>query len=158
MAEMVEQLVETWHINNRVNLKILDTIDADALAMTLSPRGGGTPGKLFRHLVDSRRRWLEAIKKALAEDIPVIPLEEAHNKKLLKSGLIATADAFEQIIRESMANGGDVKRFKHGIVTMVAYLIAHDAHHRGNIFLTLKHCGYKLDNALKYGIWEWNKI
>lgn len=155
---MVEQLVETWHINNRVNLILLENLDAEALQMTLSKRGGGTPGKLLRHLVDSRRRWLEAIEKAFAKDIPAIPLEEAHNKKLLKSGLIATAAAIEQIIRESMANGGEVKRFKHGIVTMVAYLIAHDAHHRGNIFLTLKHCGYKLSNALKYGIWDWNKI
>jgi len=36
--------------------------------------------------------------------------------------------------------------------------ISHEAHHRGGILLTMKQCGIKIPDTLKWGIWEWNKI
>jgi len=41
---------------------------------------------------------------------------------------------------------------------LIGYTISHEAHHRGNILLTIKQRGFKLACELKWGIWEWNKI
>jgi uncharacterized damage-inducible protein DinB len=35
-------------------------------------------------------------------------------------------------------------------------LIAHEGHHRGHAMLTLKQCGIKLPDVLKWGLWEWS--
>ncbi len=35
----------------------------------------------------------------------------------------------------------------------LSYFLAHDAHHRGNILLTLKLSGHKVDTDTQYGIW-----
>lgn len=35
----------------------------------------------------------------------------------------------------------------------MSYFLAHDAHHRGNILLTLKLSGHKVDTDTQYGIW-----
>jgi len=37
---MVEQLVESWQINHRVTLRLLEALSDDALKATLSTRGG----------------------------------------------------------------------------------------------------------------------
>ena len=53
---------------------------------------------------------------------------------------------------------GKVRGFSRGVVPLLAYLIAHDAHHRGNILLTLKQCGHPVPQNVRYGIWKWDKL
>ena len=44
---MVEQMLEAWHTNNRINLFLIDHISDEGLRCTLSARGGETsPGNL----------------------------------------------------------------------------------------------------------------
>ena len=38
------------------------------------------------------------------------------------------------------------------------YLVAHESHHRGNILLTPKTSGHKLDKDASYAIWNWDKM
>jgi predicted metal-dependent hydrolase len=38
------------------------------------------------------------------------------------------------------------------------YYISHEAHHRGNILLTMKKSGFPFSDALKWEIWDWNEI
>ena len=155
---MIEQLVETWMINNRVNLMLLDHLDKAALDSTLSTRGGRTVGNQLAHLYAVRRSWVEVTNKSLVESLPVIEREDGNDKKLLANGFKKSADVLAEIIRQSGANDGKVKGFKRGIVPMVGYMIAHEAHHRGSILLTLKQSGFKLNEQLRWGIWDWQKI
>jgi uncharacterized damage-inducible protein DinB len=48
-----------------------------------------------------------------------------------------------------------VKGFKPHAVGFLGYLIAHEAHHRGQATLILKALGSPLDNKADYGMWEW---
>lgn len=45
-----------------------------------------------------------------------------------------------------------------GIGVSVGYLIAHESHLRGNILLTLKQCGHKVDSETQYAIWDWDRM
>jgi uncharacterized damage-inducible protein DinB len=51
---MLEQLVETWQINHRVTLKLLDSLSEDALHATLSTRGGRDVARQLAHLNEVR--------------------------------------------------------------------------------------------------------
>ena len=44
---------------------------------------------------------------------------------------------------------------KGGPLVYLAYFMAHDAHHRGNILLTLKERGHAVGKDLRFGIWDW---
>ena len=41
------------------------------------------------------------------------------------------------------------------MIPFITYLIAHEAHHRGNMLLTLKLSGEKIEDKVKFGLWEW---
>jgi uncharacterized damage-inducible protein DinB len=155
---MTEDLVEAWLINNRVNLLLLNELTPEALRATLSTRGGRTVGQQLVHVYEVRRSKLEAAKKTLAEDLPAVTRDQGHDKRLLIRAFERSGSAVAELIRRSVAAGGQVKGFKRGIVALIGYLIAHDAHHRGHILLTLKQAKVKRSDHLRFGPWDWNRI
>ena len=156
---MLEQLVESWQVNHRVTLRLLDALSDDALKATLSTRGGRDVARQLAHVYEVRAGYAEGTSKTnRSAKLPHFAKGESPGKKQLRAALAASAKAIEISIRESWANGGKVTGFKRGVIPMVGYLIAHESHHRGSIMLTLKQTGHKLNDDLKWGLWDWNKM
>ena len=156
---MLEQLVETWQINHRVTLKLLDAISDDALKATLSTRGGRDVARQLAHVHEVRAGHAEVTSKTnFNAKLPHFAKGETPSKKQLRAALEASAKGIEISIREAWATGGKTPGFKRGLMPMVGYLIAHESHHRGSILLTLKQTGHKLSEDLKWGLWDWNKL
>ncbi len=152
------ELVEAWMINNRVNLMLLDNLNDAALQATLSTRGGRTVGHQLAHLCSVRRGWVEVAEKKLLAGVPSIERDDGHDKRRLADAFQKSGDVLATVIRQAGENGGKVKGYKRGVTTLVTYMIAHEAHHRGSILLTLKQTGFKLNDQLKWGIWDWAKL
>lgn len=153
-----EQIIETWFINHRTNLMLLDNLTEESLTLTTSKRGGGTIGHQLAHIYNVRFWKLEKYDKKLITGLSSIKSEDNKTITMLKDCHILSAKLIESILTQGIENDGEVKGFKRGVVPLLGYFIHHEAHHRGNILLTLKLCGYKLPPVLQYGIWEWNKI
>lgn len=153
-----KQILETWQINNRVNLKLLNALSAEALHCTLSSRGGGTPAKQFAHLHFVRLYRLEKFSRDLRKGQTKFTKEIKLDKELLKKRLSESSDGITSMLEQSIGNEGVVKGFRRGIIPLLGYLISHESHHRGNILLTLKQCGHKQPKSVTYGIWAWNQI
>lgn len=64
----------------------------------------------------------------------------------------------ETFLEDCMAGEPRRRPFKKGIVTTLAYFVAHESHHRGSILLTLKQSGHTLDQKAQYAIWNWDKM
>lgn len=156
---MLEQLVESWQINHRVTLRLLDALSDDALKATLSTRGGRDVARQLAHVHEVRVMFAETTSKTnRTAKLPHFAKGETPSKKQLRAVLDASAKGIETSVREAWANGGKTPGFKRGVIPMVGYLIAHESHHRGSILLTLKQTGHKLTDELKWGLWDWNKL
>jgi uncharacterized damage-inducible protein DinB len=155
---MVDQFVETWRINNRVNLILLDEISEEGLHSTLSKRGAGTPAKQFAHLHNVRFWKLEKLAADLVKNQSKISLKSRLTHESLRYKLIESSQAVEKMLRKGFENDGCIPGYQRGAITLMGYLISHESHHRGNMLLTLKQCGHELPRSFTYGIWNWTKI
>ena len=148
------QLLETWDINNRINLYLLDAVEAAAVGSHSASKGRSV-GEQFAHLHNVRLMWLKVAAPDLLKGLEKIEKELALDKKLLRKSLFDSGQAIRTLLNNSIASGGKVKGFKPHVGAFLGYLISHDSHHRGQILLSLKQAGHPIDKKTQYGIWEW---
>ena len=158
MTTIEKQIIETWFINHRTNLILLSCLTEEALNFTTSKRGGGSIGHQLAHIYNVRFWKLEKYDKSLIADLTTITAEDTKTIAMLKDCHEISAERIGKVLEDGIKKNGEIKGFKRGVVTLLGYFISHEGHHRGNILLTLNNCGFKIPDALKYGIWEWNKI
>ncbi len=158
MTTIEKQILETWFINHRTNLKVLDNLTEESLTLSTSKRGGGSVGHQLAHMYNVRFWKLEKINQELVKELTTVKAEDSKTIAMLKDCHTVSAALIAEVLQKGIDDGGSIKGNKRGLVPLLGYFIHHEAHHRGNILLTLKLCGYKLTDELKYGIWEWNKL
>ena len=149
-----QQLIETWRINNRIDLYLLDAIAAEHLADILVSKGRDVAGQ-FAHIHNVRLMWLKAALPQALDNLAKIEKEQIPDKRLLNASLIQSAEGIERLLDHAVENAGKVKNFRPHVTAFVGYLVAHDAQHRSQVIIALKQSGHPLDKKILYGIWEW---
>jgi uncharacterized damage-inducible protein DinB len=149
-------LADTWRLNNRVNLMLLEQLDEEQLAVTANPRARSVADQ-FAHMHNVRVTWLEPRAPELAKRLKKIG-KGAATKAALKDALEASAAAFAGLFADAENTGKMKVYFKRGPIAFFGYALAHEAHHRAQIILHLKYAGRPVDRGLGFSLWEWEKI
>ena len=144
-------LSETFQINNNINIYLLDAIAEEHLKDQSASKGRNT-GEQFAHMHNVRLMWLKVAEPLLLKGLEKIEKENGITKSILKKSLQDSSKAIDALLENSR---GKVKGFKPHATAFLGYLIAHEAHHRGQILLCLKQSGHMVDKKVQYGIWEW---
>ena len=149
--KLMNELSETFHINNNINLYLLDAIAEEHLKDQSASKGRNV-GEQFAHIHNVRLMWLQVADPALMAGLEKIEKEKVISKSILKKSLEASTKAMETLLENAT---GKVKGFKPHTTAFLGYLLAHEGHHRGQILLCLKQSGHMVDKKIQFGIWEW---
>jgi uncharacterized damage-inducible protein DinB len=149
----MNDLIETWFIHDRINRYLLDAIDEHHLA-DISASKGRSVRDQFAHIHNVRLMWLKASAPDLLDDQTKIEKELAPTKSELSFLLTQSGEAIGKLLEKAFTEG-KMKGFKPHPAAFLGYLISHESHHRGQIMLTLKQSGHKVDQKVQFGIWEW---
>lgn len=145
-------LADTWLLNNRVNRMLLHQLTDAQFAYRDSARTRSI-GEQMAHLHNVRATWLKAIANELLDGIE----KGAATKENVAQGLEASGARMARVLAEA-EHTGKLRGYKRGPVAFLGYLLAHEAHHRGEILIHLKHAKMPVDKAFGFSLWEWDKI
>jgi uncharacterized damage-inducible protein DinB len=150
---MSADLLDCWRLNNAINLRLIDAISDAGMKSTMSARGGRDVARQFVHLHNVRWAWLSMAGADLMKGVKKMNTKIPPTKAQLKASHTASCEGIGRWIATAVDAGVKMKNFAGGPYKALGYFLAHDAHHRGNILLTLKLSGHKVDTKTQYGIW-----
>ena len=147
-------LLNAFNTNNRINQYLIENLPTAAWKAKLPEGKGRTIAAIVAHMHNVRVMWLKAAKvteiPAQLERATVTPAQATH-------ALEDSRQALSVIITRALASDGRVKNFRPDVAGFLAYLIAHDAHHRGQITMLARQLGHALPQKAMFGMWEWGK-
>jgi uncharacterized damage-inducible protein DinB len=156
-AELSKVLVESYAINERMNQIILEHLDPAAWRAKLPGTKGRTIAAIVAHVHNVRRKWLRLSAPHLKLPAPLhhatCTVKQAQAAMLESGALCSQMSAEVKIFHRD----GWAKPWPAG-PAMLAYMLTHDAHHRGQICLLARQLGLPLPAKAAREIWVWEKL
>lgn len=145
-------LLNAFNTNNRINHYLIDNLPAPAWKAKPPDGKGRNVAAIVAHMHNVRVMWLKAAK---AEEIPAQLDRTTVSPTQAMRALETSRHALSVVIDRAMAGNGRIRSFKPDVAGFLAYLIAHDAHHRGQITMLARQLGHPLPQKAMFGMWEW---
>lgn len=147
-------LLNAFQINNRINLYLLENLPAEAWTAKPPEGKGRTVAAIVAHMHNVRVMWLKACgAQRVPEQLDRASVSPAQASQAVNE----SCEALSEIIQHALATDGRVKGFKPDVAGFLGYLIAHDAHHRGQITMLARQLGHPLPKQAMFGMWEWGR-
>jgi uncharacterized damage-inducible protein DinB len=157
--ELKQALLEAYAVNERMNQYLLENLDDHAWRAE-PPGGTGRPiAAIFAHIHNVRHMWLAVSAKGLKIRVPPKLNRDTCTKKQAMSALAKSGVAIGKLLQAGLEHPeGRVRDFRPDVAGAFGYMIAHEAHHRGQISMLARQVGYPLPKPAHFGMWEWGKL
>ncbi len=146
----LDELLNAWRANNALNHELLNVCSDEDLE--LKPGKGKTIRSNFVHLISVRRMWAEEKLASEAGSIPKLDWKTATHEQI-REGLDVSSEVMLHLLQKRVETQ---KPGKNSALMFFAYAIAHEAHHRSQMEISLRINGREPDDKFLYGLWEWN--
>lgn len=154
--ELERELLEGFERNGRVNEYLVGVLP-DALWRTPPPGGRGRSIAAIVAHMQSVRRTFARMGGARPGPPPLdrLTATRAQSQRALRQSTTDLEALFEAAIAARQAR---VKGMPRRVVDMLLYLVQHDAHHRGQIFMLAKSLGHEFRGEDLTRVWGWKTL
>jgi uncharacterized damage-inducible protein DinB len=158
-------LVESFAVNERMNQIVLECLDPAAWRGQVVGHKGRTIAAIVTHMHNMRRKWLRLSAPHLK--VPAVLDRARCTQAQARTALAESGELCCEMLREALSRPpGRVAAFrrdgwaKHWPAgpAMAAYMITHDAHHRGQICMLAHQLGFPLPVKAGAGMWVWERL
>lgn len=151
--DLVKALLAAYATNERINQYVIQHLPAEAWDVAPPGGKGRTIPGIVAHMHNVRLMWLKA---AAANGVMPAKLEGDNlTPQDAIAGLQQSFAASHKLLQQSLESDGRIKGFKPDAASFLGYLLAHDAHHRGQISMLARQAGHPLPKTAMFGMWEW---
>ena len=162
-TQMGRAAVHIFAANERINQLLIERLDP--AAWNAKPPGNTRSiAAIFTHMHNVRCKWIRLTA-------PHVKVPRQLNRapctpQQARAALAASAARCVEMLSEALGDSGRIEQFlRDGWARpwpvgpeMLCYMLAHEAHHRGQVCLLAHQLGFRLPTAVTSGMWNWEKL
>jgi uncharacterized damage-inducible protein DinB len=156
-------VLSAWQTSNRVTVYLVENLPPALWAAPVP----GVPQRTIRmiaaHLHNARCRWIGTLGREHGIPVPLRVDHRTVSRRQLVAALKRSSRGIQAILELGSAAGGVVppsrayvwRNLPLDVGHVLAYFVAHEAHHRGQIIMVARQLGRRLPSAVTDGLWQW---
>jgi uncharacterized damage-inducible protein DinB len=161
--DLRQGMQEAYAVNERMNQLVLQYLDPRAWRAQIPGGKTRTVAAIFAHVHNVRCKWIRLSAPHLKP--PPLLNRTRCTQEQVKRALAESAALCSQMLAEALAPEGRVTKFHRDGwarpwepgAAMLAYMITHEAHHRGQVCMVAHQLGFKLPVKVTAEMWSWEK-
>jgi uncharacterized damage-inducible protein DinB len=160
-----DMIVTAWNTNNRVTIFLVQNLPSQ-LWLAAIP---GIPRRSIRmvasHIHNARCMWV----KTLGTQHGILPPANVDRHRIEPKKLVAALErssaAIASLLQLGCEHNGRIpdsdsyvwRNLPLDVGHFLAYFVAHEGHHRGQIVMAARQLGHRLPSSVTGGLWQWSK-
>lgn len=149
-----EGLLATWRTSSRVTAFLIESLPDEVWRATIPGAPRRTVRMIGGHLHNCRCMWVQMLGRRHNLTVPAGVDRRRVSRRQLLAALARSARTVEELLKVGLANGGHLAGFSPPKVThFLAYHVAREAHHRGQIVMVARQLGHRPLAAVTNGLW-----
>jgi uncharacterized damage-inducible protein DinB len=159
-----QEVAQAFLVSDRMTQLLLERLDSRAWRAKLPGQNVRTIADIVVHVHNIRCKWL----RLSAPHLKRPPVLDRHTCTIkdARTALAKSAHLCAEMLEQALGSPRRVQRFvRDGWaqpwppgVAMSAYMITHEAHHRGQACMLVHQLGFRIPNALTAEMWNWERL
>jgi uncharacterized damage-inducible protein DinB len=164
MTDLADALVPVWKTTNRVTIFLIEHLPPELLAAAVPGAPRRTVRMIAGHIHNSRCMWIKTLGKEHGIAVPESVDRRRVSVKQLVQALRRSSRGVISLLKLGCDHGGTIpvssayiwRNLPLDVGHVLAYFVAHEGHHRGQIVMLARQLGYRLPAEVTGGLWQWS--
>src|SRR5256885_14598984 len=160
-----EMLLDAWRTNNRVTIFLIEHLPRELWGATVPGAPRRTVRMIAGHIHNARCMWIKTLGKEHGIEVPEAVDRRRVSQKQLVQALSRSSRGMVSLVTLGCDHGGTIpasasytwRNLPLDVGHVLAYFVAHEGHHRGQIVMLARQLGYRLPAEVTAGLWQWAK-
>lgn len=156
-------ILGAWETNNLVTTRLVEQLPTPLWDAPIPGLPRRTARSIAAHLHNARSRWLRMLGKEHGLAAPPLVDPRQVTRRSLLAALKRSGRGIGELLELGIAAGGQVPPSKSyvwrnlplDVGHVLAYFVAHEGHHRGQIVMIAQQLGHRLPVEVTGGLWQW---
>jgi len=164
-SQLARSAVLMFGANDRMNQMLIQHLHPAAWKAVPPGKVRGIAA-IFTHMHNVRTKWIRLTAPHLT--IPAQLHRVRCTQKQARAAFAESAARCTDMLAEALGSADDrrIEKFRRDALApawpvgpeMLYYMLAHEAHHRGQVCMLAHQLGYTFSHAISDGIWNWEKL
>lgn len=164
--DLRDTILAAWRTNNRATVFLVENLPSPLWGASVPGAPRRTVRMIAGHIHNARCMWIKMVGKEHGIPVPDSVNRRRVSRKQLVSALKRSSLGIDGLLRLGCDRGGRIpipptyvwRNLPLDVGHVLAYFVAHEGHHRGQIVLLARQLGHRLPVSTTSGLWQWTRF